>query len=167
MTAWCTKYLSEDFNILSNMGDRYSFGIKLEFLAAACVLLDTQTHTNEKSFKVGHRGQLVTMPQPHCTYDGVDVYCYRQIQSTIERHLGTMNPTSRVLPPGRPAIDDVKSLGNYPRWSVEREDSLMLPKDFGILGQYGGITWFASRSPRQRSGLPPTASRKFKESTTF
>lgn len=115
-----------------------SFGVELEFLVA--VRLETEQYSTQE-YEIGRPGQPVFIPESECTYDRVDICCYNTIQSTIEQHLGIVNPATRVLPPGQPAADDHESLEGYSKWAVKPDYSLMLPGHYGILGKYCGYHW--------------------------
>lgn len=116
-----------------------SFGVELEFLVA--VRLETEQYFTQEECEMGRAGQPVFIPDSHCTYDGVDLFCYKRIQSTIEKHLGIVNPATRVLPSTQPATDGYKSLEGYSQWSVKPDYSIMLPDNHGILGKYRGYHW--------------------------
>lgn len=116
-----------------------SFGVELEFLVA--VQLETEQYFTQEGNETGRPGQPVFIPESQCTYDGVDLCCYKTIQSTIEQHLGMVNPTTRVLPPGQPATDDYESLEGYSKWTVKPDYSIMLPENHGILGKFRGYHW--------------------------
>lgn len=116
-----------------------SFGVELEFLVA--VRLETEQYYTQEGCEIGHSGQPIFIPESQCTNNSVDLCCYKKIKRVIERHLGNVNPATRVLPPGRPSVDDYKSLEGYSEWTVKPEYSLMLPENQGILGKYGGYHW--------------------------
>ncbi|KAG6359658.1 hypothetical protein INS49_013181 [Diaporthe citri] len=117
-----------------------SFGVELEFLVA--VGLETEQYSTQEGYETGHRrGQPVFIPESQCAYDGVDLCCYKTIQSTIEQHLGIVNPATRVLPPGQPVTDDYESLEGYSKWTVKPDYSIMLPENHGILGKFRGYHW--------------------------
>lgn len=115
-----------------------SFGVELEFLVA--VRLETKQYSTQE-FEIDRPGLPVFIPESQCTYDSVDLFCYKKMQSTIEQHLGVANPATRVLPPGQPAVDDYESLEGYSKWTVKPDYSLMLPENHGILGKYDGYHW--------------------------
>lgn len=116
-----------------------SFGVELEFFVA--VRLETEQYSMQEEFEIGRPGQPVFIPESQCTYDGVDIYCYKTIQSTIEQHLGIVNPATRVLPPGQPPTGGYKSLEGYSNWIAKPDYSLMLPDNHGILGKFRGYHW--------------------------
>lgn len=121
------------------MMDKSSFGVELEFLVA--VRLETEDYSPQEGYEIGRPGQPVIIPQSQCTYYGVDLFCYQYMQSTIEQHLGVVNPATRVLPPGQPATADDESLEGHSRWTVKPEYSLRLPDNHGIQDKYGGYHW--------------------------
>lgn len=116
-----------------------SFGVELEFFVA--VRLGTEEYSTQEGYEIGRPGQPVIIPESQCTYDGVDIYCYKKIQSTIEQHLGIVNPATRVLPPGQPATGDYESLEGYSNWTAKPDYSLMLPDNHGILSKFRGFHW--------------------------
>lgn len=116
-----------------------SFGVELEFLVA--VRLETEQYSPQKECEIGRSGQPIFIPESQCTRNSVDLCCYKEIQRTIERHLGNVDPATRVLPPDRSSMDDYESLEGYSEWTVKPEYSLMLPENQGILGKYGGYHW--------------------------
>lgn len=116
-----------------------SFGVEVEFLVA--VRLETEQYSTQEGYDIERQGQPVFIPESQCTYDGVDLCCYKTIQSTIEQDLGIVDPATRVLPPGQPATEDYESLEGYSKWTVKPDYSIMLPENHGILGKFRGYHW--------------------------